>query len=81
MDNYQINQNGEEIQYIDPLAILFFFLGAFHLYVFFKRKKIKQIEENTKGLKIIQEIILGSHIKLILISFIFVLIIETYFYF
>ena len=46
MNNYQFSQK-EAIkgQYIDPLAIFFFFLGALHVYSALKRKSRQRQEE------------------------------------
>jgi len=52
MNNYQFNQpnqaNYHQNREIDPLAMLFFFLGALHIYSFLRRKSLQETETNQQ---------------------------------
>jgi hypothetical protein len=89
MNNTQLNQtnqntynnvNNEQFRDIDPLAMLFFFLGALHIYTYLRRTNLQAKQkirpENSIGwLKINQ---MGSLTTLALLGLIIAGAIELY---
>jgi hypothetical protein len=74
MNNYRLSQEeATKNQDIDPLAILFFFLGALHIYSFFKRK-------NRENLTINKRMTLNSYLKIAFLASILAAIIELNFF-
>ena len=76
MNNYQLSpKQALRSQDLEPLAILFFFLGALDIYSFFHRK-FRQRQEEQDRLKRKKGITLASYRKLALLALIIAGILE-----
>jgi hypothetical protein len=83
MNNYPLTQitQKEAIsnQDIDPLAILFFFLGALHIYSYLKRKLRQRQQEVQERLRRKKKITLTNYAQVALLALIITGILEISF--
>lgn len=79
MNNVQLSQKEvTRTHALDSLAILFFFLGALHLYSFLKRKARRRQEEDGEGLILTKGITLASDERVALLALIVAGMLEIY---
>jgi hypothetical protein len=77
MNNYQLSQKQAlRSQDLDPLAILFFFLGALDIYSSLNRKFREREEEHENRLRRNKGITLGGYGKVALLALIIAGILE-----
>ena len=76
-NDYQLSQKqGFRSQDLEPLAILFFFLGALDIYSFFKQKFRQKQQEDQDRLRSKKSITLANYGKVALLAFIIAGILE-----
>ena len=76
MNNYQLSQKQVlRSEDLEPLAILFFFLGALDIYSFFNRK-FRQRQEDQNRLRRKKSLTLSSYGKVALSALIIAVIME-----